>query len=67
MNARFTITLPDELNDRVEEIAKKNGLSKIALIHQITADFIGTSDDPNFFIEVRKRLDALEKEVFKKK
>ena len=61
------MTLPDELNDRVDEIAKKNGLSKNAIISQVMADYVGMSNDPSFFSEVRKRLDALEADVEKLK
>lgn len=58
--------MPDDLNQKLEEIAEKKGMTKTALINMIASDYVGYFEDPGFFAEVRKRVDALEKEVYKK-
>ncbi len=65
MNARFTQAMPDDLNQRLEEIADTKGMTKTALINMLTSDYVGYFENPGFFAEIRKRVSELEKEIEK--
>lgn len=67
LNARFSQTMPDELNQKLEEIAEKKGMTKTALINMIASDYVDFFTDPGFFAEVRKRIERIEKELKTKK
>ena len=63
MNARFTQTVPDDLNERIEAIAEQKGMTKTALINMVMADYVGAYEDPGFFNEIRRRIEKIEKEI----
>ena len=64
MNAVFRFVLPDELRDRVERIAKQRNTTASAIMRDLLTDFVENESD----IEIlKRRVDALEKEVFGKK
>lgn len=67
MNPRFSQTMPDDLHLRLKAIASEKGMSLTALINTVMADYAEISESPGFMTEVRSRIEALEKEVFKKK
>ena len=67
LNARLTHNMPDDLHQKLKEIAVEQGTNVTALINSVMYDYAGMSTDPNFFTEIRKRVEALEKEVFKSK
>jgi predicted DNA-binding protein len=54
--------MPDELNNRLEKLAKEYGISKNTLINTACEDFLKTGriDD------LEKRVEAIEKELQKK-
>ncbi len=66
MNARFSQSMPDDLNDKIEKMASDRGMTKNALINMVMSDYMGYFENPGFFEEIRKRINELEKEVFKK-
>jgi predicted transcriptional regulator len=56
--------LPDELLDRVKEIAKQERKTVAAIINELLVDYTEKGSE----IEaIKKRLDKLEKKVFAKK
>ena len=64
LNAVFRFVLPDELRDRVERIAKQRNTTASAIMRDLLTDYVDNESD----IEVlKRRVDALEKEVFGKK
>jgi predicted DNA-binding protein len=63
MNARFTHTAPDDLNERIEAIAGQKGMTKTAFINMVMADYVGAYEDPGFFNEIRKRIEKIEQEI----
>jgi len=63
LNARFNFVLPDDLLVRVKEIAKRERKTVAAIINELLVDYTEKGSE----IEaIKKRLDKLEKEVFKK-
>ncbi|GHT33350.1 hypothetical protein FACS1894214_5180 [Planctomycetales bacterium] len=64
LSARFTLTLPDDLDAKVEEVAEQKGMTKTGLINLIMSDYIGTYENPGFITEFRKRIEELENAVF---
>ncbi len=62
MSARFTQIVPDELNGRLEQLKEKIGMSKSSIVNAAIEEYIRTRDTDTF----EKRIEALEKEVFKK-
>lgn len=66
MNARFSQTMPDYLHEAVKNIAKEKGVTVTTLINNVMADFVGVNASPEYIGELSKRVEALEKEVFKK-
>ena len=67
LNARFSHSMPDDLNQKLEKIAEQKGMTKTALINMIVSDYAGYFEAPGFFAEIRKRLEKIEREVFKNK
>ncbi len=63
LNARFTHTVPDDLNEKIEGIAEQKGMTKTAFINMVMADYVGAHEDPGFFNEVRTRIEKIEKEL----
>jgi len=63
LNARFTHTVSDDLNERIEAIAEQKGMTKTAFINMVMADYVGAYEDPGFFNEIRKRIEKIEKEI----
>ena len=63
MNARFTHTVPDDLNKRIETIAEQKGMTKTAFINMVMADYVGAYEEPGFFNEIRKRIENIEREL----
>ncbi len=62
LSARFTQIVPDELNGRLEQLKEKIGMSKSSIVNAAIEEYIRTRDTETF----EKRIEALEKEVFKK-
>ena len=63
MSARFTHTVPDDLNERIDVIAEQKGMTKTAFINMIMADYVGAYEDPGFYNEMRKRIKVIEEDV----
>jgi predicted DNA-binding protein len=63
MNARFSQSMPDELEKRIAKLAKEKKMSKTAFINQVMADYVGMTDEPGFYTEIIRRIESLEKEV----
>ena len=64
MNAVFKFVLPDDLRDRIERIAKQKHTTLSAIIRELLTDFADNESDIEL---LKRRVDALEKEVFGKK
>jgi predicted DNA-binding protein len=54
--------VPDELYERLEKLKEQVGMSKSSIVNAAIEEYIRTRDTDNF----EKRIEALEKEVFKK-
>jgi metal-responsive CopG/Arc/MetJ family transcriptional regulator len=63
INARTTQIIPDELNQKLEELKIKLGMSRSSIINAAIEEYIRTRNVD----DLEKRIVALEKEVFKKK
>ena len=62
LNARFTVAIPDDLNDRIEMMAKEKGIAKTTLVSMLVKEQIeGESEIET----IKRRLDILEKKVKK--
>ncbi len=55
--------MPDDLNEKIEKMAEKRGMTKNALINMVMSDYMGYFENPGFFEEVRKRIEKIEKEL----
>ncbi len=66
MNARFTHSMPDYLHESIKNLAKEKGKTVTTLINEVMADYSGLGASPEYVFELEKRIEALEKEVFKK-
>ena len=62
LNARFTVAISDNLNDRIETMATKKGISKATLVSMLLKEQIeGESEIET----IKRRLDVLEKKIEK--
>jgi predicted DNA-binding protein len=61
LNARFTQVVPEELNDRINELKEKFGMSKNSIVNAAIEEYVRTRDTET----LEKRVSELEKEVFK--
>jgi predicted DNA-binding protein len=67
LNARFTQAMPDELNEKIEKLAEKKGMTKTALINMVMADFIGYFESPmSYYAEIKKRIERIEEKLEEK-
>ena len=67
MHALLNCRIPDELNDRVKKIAEARGTTVSAIVREYLTDYVkNPSSTEERFQEMNTRLEALEKEVFKK-
>lgn len=64
MNARFNFVIPDDLLNRVKEIAESRDTSAAAIINEVLRNFVNNEDGLK---ALEKRVSELEKEVFKTK
>jgi Mg2+ and Co2+ transporter CorA len=55
--------IPDDLIKRVKTLAKERGTTATALFNQFAREYV---DGENRIEQIEKRVEALEKEVFKK-
>ncbi len=58
--------MPDELHTRLKAVAKEKGTNVTALINTIIGDYVGEEGNQDWINTVENRLEALEKEVFRK-
>ena len=65
--AKFQHVMPDDIHKRLKAVAQAKHTSVTALINSVMGDYVGIYTDPGFIDEFRKRIEALEKEVFDKK
>jgi hypothetical protein len=57
--------MPDELHNRIRKIAKERQTNVTALINEVMSDFI--ENNSISILDLEKRIEMLEKEVFKEK
>ena len=62
MNAKFTQRMPDDLHKRITELSENYGVSVNTLINMACDEFEKTG----LIDELKRRIEQLEKEVFKK-
>ena len=63
LNARLTQHIPEELNQKLEDLKIRLGMSKASIINAAIEEFIRTRSTET----LEKRVAELEKEVFKTK
>ena len=63
---KFVQRMPKALHQIATQVAKAKGISLNKLINEVVATYAGESLDTDVIDEFRKRLEALEKEVFGK-
>ena len=64
---KFIQRMPKSLHQVAKKLAKTKEMSLNSLINEVMANYSGESLDTDIIAEFRKRLEALEKEVFDKK
>ena len=63
MAAKFNFVIPDELLDKLKRIAEQKNVSVSSILNSIISEHVDEADRISY---IEKRVEALEKEVFKK-
>jgi len=62
LNARFTIAIPDDLNDRIDRMATEKGISKAMMVSVLLKERVEGESEID---TIKRRLDVLETKVQK--
>lgn len=64
---RLNVNIPADLLDRFKEVATKQGRTMSDIINSMLQEFVKGGENQITLDELKKRVEALEKEVFNKK
>lgn len=56
---KFSISLPEELVTSIDEIAAREGLTRSAIIREVTAEYVGKRTSETYERERRARIDGV--------
>jgi hypothetical protein len=63
MVRKISHAMPEELHERLKQIAEKRCTNVTSLINSILCDFVGISENKGYLTQLEKRIELLEKEV----
>jgi predicted DNA-binding protein len=66
LNALFKQRMSDSLEKRISALAKERGMNRTAFINMILANYVDSIDEKVMLTELVKRVESIEKEIFKK-